>query len=580
MFGDRRRAGGSIHARLLFVFLALAAPVLARAQDQNLCDVAGEEPDIIVGDITNPKRWGQSGGITAYSFRSDACNLGTCQADWIRDSDRHPVIAQNLFRLKDGRFEHIGQAWLKHGFATIQETTCSVDCTPTTDNQHLGVNCSDAYSADLNGYRPGMGPKFEVNPVTGVFPWPPFDYGNSGPSVISKRLQVHNVDVDPSSNPGATYFVEIQYVARDDSTAGNQSNNASFRQATVNVPQFGVFEIVLLDETKRELPAIEAWPAADPGVRLSIVEADGRYYVGARATDLGNGRWRYEYAIQNLNSQEAARSFTVPLPAAAQVTNMGFHDVDYHSGEPFDGTDWPAVFNAIDHTVSWSTSTFQQNPNANALRWGTLYNFRFEADYPPGPVAAVIGLFRGGLAYNQVSVPTLGPYACTPVATEELGCSDGIDDDCDGLTDCADIDCCTVAACQDGIDADGDHVAECDCNDANATVWSTPGEARNLVAAQQAGTTQLSWSPPLDLGATAVTYSAVRSSSASDFVSGGVCLTLADPSQPAASDAQNPAPDGLFCYLARAQNACPGGLGTGPLGFASTGAERLGPTCP
>jgi hypothetical protein len=30
------------------------------------------------------------GGITAYSFRTDACNLGTCQADWINNSDTTP----------------------------------------------------------------------------------------------------------------------------------------------------------------------------------------------------------------------------------------------------------------------------------------------------------------------------------------------------------------------------------------------------------------------------------------------------------------------------------------------------------
>jgi len=571
----RRHAGGTIRSAVLLAFLAFSA----RAQDGNLCDVAGESPDIIVGDITNPRRLGELGGITAYSFRTDACNLGTCQADWINTSDRHPVIAQNVFRLKDGRFEQIGQGWLKHSFATVQETHCSVDCTPSSDNQHLGVNCSDAYTSTLNGNGLRMGPKFEVNPVTGVFPWPPFDFGNAGPTVISKRLQAHNVDVDPALNPGATYFVEIQYVARDDAAGGNARNNASYRKASVGAPVPGEFAFTLLDETQRNLPAIEAWRAADPGVRLSMVDADGRFYVGVRVTDLGNGTWRYEYAIQNLNSHEAARSFTVPIADAAQITNIGFHDVDYHSGEPFDGTNWPGVRDAVADTLSWSTATFQQNPNANALRWGTLYNFRFDANQPPGTAAAVIGLFRGGLGYTQVVATTLAPHACTPVASVELGCTDGIDDDCDGLADCADSDCCT-AACEDGFDADGDLVGGCDCNDADATVWSTPGEARNLVAVRQAGTTLLSWTPPLDGGATVVAYSALRSTSPSDFVSPAVCLVLADPSQAAATDAQAPAPGGLFCYLVRAENACPGGAGRGPLGFASTGNERPGRSCP
>jgi hypothetical protein len=396
-------------ALLALAFAALVTPGLAPAQDGNLCDVAGESPDIIVGDITNPRRWGETGGITAYSFRTEACNLGTCQADWVNNSDRHPVIAQNVFRLKDGRFEQIGQGWLKHGFATVQETHCSLNCTPSSDNQHLGVNCSDAYTSTLNGTGQRMGPKFEVNPVTGAFPWPPFDFGNSGPTVISKRVQVHDVDVDPAQNPGAAYVVEVQYVARDDAAGGNRHNNASYRKAGVVVPVPGEFDFTLLETTQRNLPAIEAWRAADPGVRLSMVDADGRFYVGVRVTDLGSGRWRYEYAIQNLDSHEAARSFTVPIADGAQITNIGFHDVDYHSGEPFDGTNWPGVVDAGADTVSWSTATFQQNPNANALRWGTLYNFRFDTDSPPlrGPVT--IGLFKPSLNTDIVVPDVLVP---------------------------------------------------------------------------------------------------------------------------------------------------------------------------
>ena len=33
--------------------------------------------------------------------------------------------------------------------------------------------------------------------------------------------------------------------------------------------------------------------------------------------------------------------------------------------------------------MTWSTETFATNQNANAIRWGTLYNFRFDADRPP-----------------------------------------------------------------------------------------------------------------------------------------------------------------------------------------------------
>ena len=130
-----------------------------------------------------------------------------------------------MYRLKDGRFEQLGQSWLKHGFFALSGTLCSNDCLQT-NGEHLGVNCSDPYSAFLNGTQNGMGPKFEVNATTGAYPYPATDLSQNGNSIY-KRLQVRNSDLDPDLNPGAQYYVEGQYVTADDSGAGNGANNAS-----------------------------------------------------------------------------------------------------------------------------------------------------------------------------------------------------------------------------------------------------------------------------------------------------------------------------------------------------------------
>ena len=37
--------------------------------------------------------------------------------------------------------------------------------------------------------------------------------------------------------------------------------------------------------------------------------------------------------------------------------------------------------------ITWATTAYAVNSNANALRWGTLYNFRFDADAPPAASA-------------------------------------------------------------------------------------------------------------------------------------------------------------------------------------------------
>ena len=46
--------------------------------------------------------------------------------------------------------------------------------------------------------------------------------------------------------------------------------------------------------------------------------------------------------------------------------------------------------------ITWSTETFATNQNANAIRWGTLYNFRFDADQAPNPTNATVGFFKTG----------------------------------------------------------------------------------------------------------------------------------------------------------------------------------------
>ena len=46
--------------------------------------------------------------------------------------------------------------------------------------------------------------------------------------------------------------------------------------------------------------------------------------------------------------------------------------------------------------MNWSTATFAANPNANALRWATLYNFWFDADAPPTSAVHSLELFKPG----------------------------------------------------------------------------------------------------------------------------------------------------------------------------------------
>jgi len=378
---------------------ALPAPELAAElaalpageSAQQAAPRGGIGPDVITGEVDTPVSDGQVGAINAYAIGTVSCNAGDVPLEWFASTNHHPVISQNLFRLKDGRFEQIGQSWLKHGFTALQENACFNDCQATAGN-HLGVHCSDPYWGGLNDNQTGLGPKFEVNAFTGFFLYPFTGQGQTG-DAIYKRLQVHTADVDPNQNGGALYYAEGEYIMPDDAAAGNQFNNASYRRVTfTNNPP--TYTLNVTDTTMRQQTAILAWKANDPQVTIITISVpgDGRLQLGYKVTNLGGGAYHYEYALYNMNSWRSVRSFSVPLPLGVSPTNIGFHDVDYHSGEPFDGSDWNASI--AGGSITWYTVSLTENPNANALRWGTLYNFRFDASSPPTLATATLGLFN------------------------------------------------------------------------------------------------------------------------------------------------------------------------------------------
>jgi len=361
------------------------------------CATPSTGPDVIVGDLTAVYKWGLVGSTCGYSIGTDSCNVGTAGLSWVATTNQHPVIGQNAYRLKNGRFEQVGLGWLKHGFLALNQSLCC-PCQNPGGGSVLGVGCSDPYDAQLNGNQAGsgsqggLGPRSEVNPSTGAFPYPYTTQGASGDNVY-KRVQIANADLDPALNVGATWYAEGHYVAPDDAAAGNQNNNTSWRPITVGSFSSG-WNLTLGGATTRRQPAIRAWQAADPLVVLTNVQADGLFVVGSRATNNGNGTWHYEYAAYNMNSDRAANQFSVPVGAGISVTNIGFKDVHHHSGEPYSTTDWTAT-NA-GGSLTWSTQTFAQNVNANAIRWGTLYNFRFDANVAPQSGNVTLTYFKPG----------------------------------------------------------------------------------------------------------------------------------------------------------------------------------------
>jgi hypothetical protein len=438
----------------------------------NGCPTNG--PDVYVGGLTDVGYFGNVGGATAtgiyaYAVGTDACNAGDLPVSWYDGTNHHPVIAQNMYRLKSGRFEQVGQSWLKHGFASTNSTFCGPCTQPPDGGSQLGVGCSDAYGSGLNGGQSFLGPRSQVNATLGAYPWPHSSPTDS--SVIGGRLQVHYPDVNPAQNAGARYFAEGHYVTADDATFanagagihGNGLNNATWQEINMSNP--AASNIPFLGAGHPMEHGLRAWKAIDNTV--AIANADymdtnitARFYVGAKVTDNGNGTWNYEYAVANMNSDRSGGTFTVPLPPNAVVTNIGFHDVDSHSGEPYSLVDWTSAVTA--GGITWSTQTYAQNVNANALRWGTMYNFRFTANVAPNANGNVsIGLFKPVTAQSTaVAASATVPAPAVPhCGSADFNCDGdtGTDQDIESFFACL-SGSCPAAPCTGSADfnADGD----------------------------------------------------------------------------------------------------------------------------
>ncbi|MEM7356388.1 MAG: hypothetical protein AAF657_36565 [Acidobacteriota bacterium] len=434
----------------VFAAIVLLAPVAASANGATDGELS-VGPDVTIISLQGISNYGDNGAASAcppgytgtcrgYSVGTDSCNIGSVPVDWcdqlngcrtttdqyhpiVATTSDHSVIAQNLYRLKDGSFRQIGMSFLKHGFVSTNsdDNNCvwnddgspNTSCVnPPAGGDQLGVGCTDFYGSTLNGGRP-LGRRSDVQ-VAGAA-HPPEGAGGQTNDSYDQRIVVTEDDLDPANNGGALYWVEGQYVVRDDARAGNGLNNASYRAATIgSMPDL---DISLIGDTVREVPAIFAWQVADPEVEIVNVDrvtafigedadppATGqtypnytireRFHVGRRVSRPGGTgfAYHYEYTVHNLNSDTSADGFSVEFPTAASFGNVGFHDIDHHSGEPYDTTDWTINVDGPNGQITWAA--VDAGDNTNALRWGTSFTFWFDSNSPPVELIQTLDLFK------------------------------------------------------------------------------------------------------------------------------------------------------------------------------------------
>ena len=378
-------------------------------------------PDVVVGDVYGLAQFGSSAGTqVGLAVGTASCNFGTVDLDWFANpANDHPVIPQNMYRMSGGaantdRFEQIGQSSVKHAFTALTQNVCSLGCNGV-GGSHLGSGCSDPYDASLNA-GPSLGSRAWINPFTGAYPRNDSATPNNshtghthvGPS---HRILTEISDLNTSLNPGATYYAEGQYVTPHEYAwctghpgQCNMNNNVSYRRYSVTGTA-SPFSFSAVGSTVRMTPAIRAWTGATFADIAPDSANDGVGTVAYKVTNPSAGVWHYEYAVYNQDLDRAIQSFSVPLGCGIAVSNLGFHAPPQHPGWTADGTvgntgysSTPWTPNQTGTGLTWNSETFAQNQNANAIRWGTLYNFRFDSNRPPQAATATIGFLQDGNA--------------------------------------------------------------------------------------------------------------------------------------------------------------------------------------
>lgn len=367
-------------------------------------------------------QYGRLGDTVGLAVATTSWNIGDRDISWKPMPDvHHPFIAMNLYRLKQGHFEQIGQSWVKHAFYALGNTQCGGSCTFESGHyagEWLGIGCTDTYSAPLNGAQSGMGPRYEVNPWTGGWTYAGShnSVGTHAHNAIEHRMQVQDSDLDSAQNAGAYYYVEGYYAIAEDVDV---MNSAAWKPLVVNGAPGGTWTFGM--SSAGSMPtagfALDAWTGARQTViaqetpPVEFVSPDGRCLLATKVTQVGADVWHYAYALLNIDMDRQVGAFSVPLANGAHVASIGFHAVRHHDepwnavgGVAIDNAPWTAQVTAA--AVTFSTTT-------NPLRWGTLYNFSFDADAGPGDCTATLGLFKPGTPAT-VAGQTDGPVGSPP----------------------------------------------------------------------------------------------------------------------------------------------------------------------
>lgn len=333
------------------------------------------------------------------------------------NNDQHPYLIWNLYRIDaSGRIEQIGRSGVKHAWLT---TNSPCDVYPGTYHI-LGRGCVDTYGTGNNDAIGDLGPRREILPASGQ--WgrcgsvydadcngtrdtssPCINVGGPDCSTYAFRMPVIEAFIDPSQNEGATYFAESWYIVRDDIDIFN-----TMQSRPIGFTWLGSTWDSANGSPLRLGPAISRWVSPDTTAAnersIDLKTAEGSLRVAMRVNSLGEGRYRYDYAVMNFDFARAVTQggepnlrvlrnngfnrFELPFPASAEVIAAEFADGDSDAAN-----DWALTRQA--GSLLWQAGGTATAP-ANPLNWGVMFRFSVTTTAEPQDGRGVLGIAEPG----------------------------------------------------------------------------------------------------------------------------------------------------------------------------------------
>jgi len=365
----------------------------------NCNDWSGDQ-DVALINVGSVSQRARADGQVVMTPSATLKNVGTANVPWYSkfsgfnppyNNDQHPFLTWSAFRVTDEAIHQLGVSDIKHAFLTLNFSCTAGAC---TDGHILGLGCEDVYGFGTNSSNFDLAYREEILAASGVWahcnepkPATPShfdpngdcssgDFSPAGEDYFTHGLVVQESDLADDS---ASYFFSAWYLIRDDidifNTMGYRQIDPVFSGSSWT---FGFLSPLVNGSPVNTWIPLGTDEPDRSNETLALGLGNGNLQLATSVTDLGDGYYRYEYALMNHDFDQGLDGFSVPLAPGISVRSAAFRDIDQDSGN-----DWTQSIDS--DAVRW------QSPDRDSFQpWGTLYNFTLEADTLPETGTAIL----------------------------------------------------------------------------------------------------------------------------------------------------------------------------------------------